>query len=293
MDTPKIAFIINPGSGNIFKKSAKARLTEYLKENTDYPVYLTRSAEDSTNTVKRLVQEGYAAIFACGGDGTLNSVSKELLYTSTALGVIPMGSGNGFARNFGIPLKWTQAVWVAKNPKEITIDTGSISGRHFINVAGLGYSAHVTKAFKRAHGRGISGYVKVIMKNLFIDSRKIHFKSENAEHRFEAWTVEFFNGTQWGANTKVAAKAKADDGKLDLVAFKKIPFALLPYVAFRTVINWNSSLKQIQRARFENAHVNFEGIWGLHTDGDYTGKIKGKVDVEIRPLALKVWVPNK
>lgn len=291
LDTAKIAFIINPGSGNVLKRGAKSRIIEYLKVNTSYPIFLTKTAEDSNKMVRQLVSENYDAIFACGGDGTMNAVSKELLHTNTALGVIPMGSGNGFARHFNIPLNWKKAIKLAENHKEICIDTADISGRHFLNVAGLGYSAHVSKAFKRNHGRGIMGYVKVILQNLFMDNRNVHFKSAEEEIKFQSWTVEFFNGSQWGADAIPAAKAKADDGKLDLVAFKKLPFVMLPIVALRVMTRSSQTMSQIQRARFTNADIEFDGIWGLQTDGDYIGKVKGKVEVRVKPSSLKVWVP--
>lgn len=290
MDTPKIAFIINPGSGNVLKRGAKSRFIDYLKQNTNYPIYLTRTAQDSKKIIQDLVAENYAAIFACGGDGTLNAVSKELLHTNTALGVIPMGSGNGFARHYGIPLKWSKAIKVAENHREIVIDTASISGRHFLNVAGLGYSAHVAKAFKRNHGRGVMGYVKTVLQNLFFDNRKVQFKTKDAEYNFEAWTVEFFNGSQWGSEMKVVNNASMEDGKLDLAGFKKISYLTLPWFAFRVATNTSSKFKYIQRHRFEDAELHFEGIWGLQTDGDYIGKVKGKVDIKVNPQSLKVWV---
>lgn len=292
MTGKKIAFIVNKGSGNVWKRASKIRLIEYLEEFTPYEVYQPGSAEESALIVQRLVREEYAAVFACGGDGTLNTISKELLFSNTALGIVPMGSGNGFARHWKIPLRWNMAIAVAENYREVCIDTGRLGDRHFLNVAGAGYSAHVAKAFKQAQGRGIWGYVRTILLNLKLDNRQVQLQAPDMNWQGKAWTVEFANGSQWGANVKVAPRARMDDGKLEITAFKKIPALALPLLALRVVLNMAGNYRRrIQRTSVAACDMQFEGIWEVHTDGDYVGKISGQVHAEVVPSALRVWIP--
>ncbi|MGQ3012632.1 MAG: diacylglycerol/lipid kinase family protein [Flavobacteriales bacterium] len=292
MDEQKIAFIVNKGSGNVWKRASKIRLIEYLEEFTSYTVFQPGSAEESAQIVQRLVQEQYAAVFACGGDGTLNAISKQLLYSNTALGIVPMGSGNGFARHWKIPLRWNMAIAVAENHREVLIDTGRLGDRHFLNVAGVGYSAHVAKAFKQAHGRGVWGYVRTILLNLKLDKRQVDIKGPGSRWQGLAWTVEFANGSQWGGNVKVAPAARMDDAKLEVAAFRKIPGILLPWLGLRVVLNKAAGYsRRIYRTSLPQCDMNFEGIWEVHTDGDYAGKISGQLHVEVVPAALRVWVP--
>lgn len=288
----KIAFIVNKGSGNVWKKASKVRLIEYLEECTPYTVFQPGSAEESAQIVQELVRNKYKAVFACGGDGTLNIISKQLLHTETALGIVPMGSGNGFARHWKIPLRWNMAIAVAERHREVVIDTGLLDGQHFLNVAGIGYSAHVAKAFKQAQGRGIWGYVRTILMNLKLDTRPVEIESEQGRWQGTAWTVEFANGSQWGADVKVAPDARMDDAQLEITAFRRIPAPVLPLLAIRVLLNRARHYpRRIYRSRSAKGRVQFKGSWEIHTDGDYAGKISGTVHIETVPASLKVWIP--
>lgn len=291
LNTDKIAFIINTDSGNAFKRASKNRLLAFIKAHSDYPVYTPKSAEESAEIVKQLVQQNYAAVFACGGDGTLNAISKQLLYSETALGIIPLGSGNGFARNFRIPLKWAKAMDLTKNHREIRVDTGKVNGTHFINVAGIGYSAFVSKAFDQVQGRGVWGYFKVVLQNLKRDNRKAKFRFPGHERNFTGWTFEVFNGTQWGGGISVAPHSKCDDGLLQMVSFKKISDVELPYMAMRVALNLHLGNRYVQRENFAEGVLQFEGTLSYQVDGDYVGELNSEARFEVLPKSLKVWIP--
>lgn len=264
-------------------------MKEYIEQHTGFPIFEPENAEESAVIVRNLVEQGYDAVFACGGDGTLNAVSSQLLHTNTALGIIPFGSGNGFARYHKIPMKWKAALNVYKNPKEVVCDTGTINGKHFVNVAGVGYSASIAKSFKLEKGRGFWGYVKVILKNLNRDSRNFHIKTENGEWQGSSWTVEFANGTQWGADVYLDAKSRMDDNTLTSVIFKKISFAVLPFLALRVLLNRTDGSRYVTKLRGSRFEVEYDEILPMHIDGDFAGKAKGHVIVETIPQSLKVW----
>jgi diacylglycerol kinase (ATP) len=289
----KIAFILNKGSGNVLKRASKAKLKQYIEEHTPYPVYETESADEASKIVKDLVAQNYDAVFACGGDGTLNTISAELIHTDTALGIIPFGSGNGFARHHKIPMHWKAALNVYKNYKEVICDTGAINGKHFVNVAGVGYSAHVAKSFKLDKGRGLFGYIRVILKNLDRDSREFTITSEKGTWTGETWTVEFANGTQWGADVYLERSNRMDDNSMTSIIFKKISFLELPFLAFRVLFNLTRGSRYIDKLKGQSFSVEYTDILPMHIDGDFAGKSKGQVLVETVPQCLKVWVPKK
>lgn len=293
LEQKKIAFILNKGSGNVWKRASKARLKEYIEQHTDFPIFEPENADDSTNIVRSLVAQGYDAVFACGGDGTMNAVSSQLLHTNTALGIIPFGSGNGFARHHKIPMHWKAALNVHKKYKEVLSDTGTINGKHFVNVAGVGYSAHIAKSFKLEKGRGLFGYIKVILKNLDRDSRDFHIVSELGTWQGKSWTVEFANGSQWGSNVYLDKQNRLDDNQLTSVIFKKIGFAALPFLAFRVLFNLTRGSRYIAKLRGSRFEVEYTDILPMHIDGDFAGKSKGQVVVETVPQSLKVWVPKQ
>ena len=292
MADSKIAFIINKGSGNVLKRASKARLKQYIESHTPYTVYATTSADEATKIVQELVAQNYDAIFACGGDGTLNTISAELIHTHTALGIIPFGSGNGFARYHKIPMRWKAALNVYKDHKEVICDTGTINGKHFVNVAGVGYSAHIAKSFKLDKGRGVLGYFKVIFKNLELDNRQFTITSENGSWQGESWTMEFLNGNQWGANIYLEKNNRMDDNSMMSIIFKKIPFSLIPFLAARVLLNLLNGSKYVSKLKGRTFTVEYNDILPMHIDGDFAGKSKGQVVVETVPRSLKVWTPK-
>ena len=95
-------FIVNPISGKGRKKRIISRLTElgYDVVCTEYAGHAEKLARESAAKV----------IVAVGGDGTVNEVARSLVHTKTALGVLPCGSGNGFARHVGIPVDLKKAI---------------------------------------------------------------------------------------------------------------------------------------------------------------------------------------
>lgn len=277
----------------MLKRASKARLKQYIESHTPYTVYATTSADEATKIVRELVAQNYDAIFACGGDGTLNTISAELIHTHTALGVIPFGSGNGFAHYHKIPMRWKAALNVYKNHKVVVCDTGTINGKHFVNVAGVGYSAHIAKSFKLDKGRGLFGYIRVIIRNLELDSRQFKVMSENGTSwEGESWTVEFLNGNQWGANVYLEKHNRMDDNSMVSIVFKKIRFAFIPLLAFRVLFNLLNGSKYVSKLKGRTFTVEYNDILPMHIDGDFAGKSKGQVVVETVPLSLKVWTPK-
>ncbi len=267
-------------------------MKEYLLKKTPFEVFEPESADESAAITKELAEKGYAAVFACGGDGTLNTVSSQLVNTQTALGIVPLGSGNGYARYHKIPLRWKKAIKVAFNPKEVVCDAGTINGKHFINVAGVGYSGHIAKVFKQEKGRGFWGYVKVLLKNLERDNRRFKITTEKESWEGEAFSVEFANGAQWGADVYIDPKSRPDDGIFTVAAFKKVNFWQLAIMVTRVLLRISENEPNIKRIRAKEISVEYDDILPMQIDGDFAGKSKGKVDLKILPGVLKVWVPG-
>lgn len=289
----KVAFIINRGSGNVLKRASKARLKEYIEKNMpEFVVFEPSSAEESAKITKQLIAEKYDAVFACGGDGTVNTIASELIHTDTALGIIPFGSGNGFARYHQIPMHWKKALYVSKNYREHVCDTGVINGKCFVNVAGIGYSAHISKQFKQEKGRGVLGYARVLLKNLKFDNRLLKMESERGTYEGEVFSLEFANGTQWGSNVFLDKDNPMDDNTLVAVAFKKISFFQLPFLVIRVLLYLTKGSSYVHKLKGSSFKAEYADILPIHIDGDYAGKSKSQIVVESVPKSLKVWVPN-
>ena len=82
-------------------------------------------------------------VVAAGGDGTANEVGSGLLDSEAVLGLMPMGSGNAFARALGLPIDPAKALGEILAGDVLAIDAGTVAGRHFFSTAGVGLDAAV------------------------------------------------------------------------------------------------------------------------------------------------------
>ena len=103
----KIRFIINPISGTGKQKGIEKLIEKNI--SFSYDVVYTRNAGHATLLSKEAINEKINVVIAVGGDGTLNECAKALVNSNTALGIIPSGSGNGFAYHIGMKKKIADA----------------------------------------------------------------------------------------------------------------------------------------------------------------------------------------
>jgi YegS/Rv2252/BmrU family lipid kinase len=267
-------------------------LIAYLKSQTAFEVHQLKTAQEMEDVTQHLANKNYAAVFACGGDGTLNIVSKTLVGTETAMGIVGLGSGNGFARHMRIPLQWQKSIATSKNPIVKLVDTAEINNIHFLNIAGIGFAAKISHAFKAETKRGLSGYARTVLKNIKMEPFNIKIKSELQEWEGEAWMVDICNGSQWGNNFRIEPNAIENDGILNTVIFKKMHALRIPALGMRFASNTVTKSPQVKTVLGNTFEIEFNGTLPLHVDGEAVGFIHNTANVKIIPNNLKVWVPQ-
>src|SRR5207248_3244475 len=170
-----IVIIINPVSGiNPGLETARDRAAmaaEFLAAAGGDPsnVFITERVGHARDLAQAAIARGASTIVAWGGDGTMNEVGSAAAFTSTAVALVPSGSGNGLARELGIPVDPPAALDIALNGRDYVIDAGEIDGRLFFNVAGIGLDARVAHRFgsaERVMRRGFSRYIRLTLQEL-------------------------------------------------------------------------------------------------------------------------------
>ena len=216
------AFILNPVAGRkkdpsffgaLIDRFCREKKMEYLLWETERPGQGRILAEEA-------LKRGVQGVVAIGGDGTINEIARALIGTQVPLGIIPNGSGNGFAREFGIPLDPRQACETLLQSKAISIDVGKINEEHFFNVAGLGFDAQVGYAYNQAQKGGRRGrlpYFTLGIKEYFsYVPSAMNIILGGKERHLTPFLIAIANCKQYGIGAKIAPKAVVNDGFLTL-----------------------------------------------------------------------------
>lgn len=294
----RVLAIVNPISGTRGSPEAvryRIQLANDLLSSAGiaYEVQLTQRRGHAYELARAAVARQTTLVFAWGGDGTMNEVGRALAFSSTALALIPAGSGNGLARELHISFDPEQAFKTALHGYDRTIDAGEIGGQLFFNAAGVGFDAHVTRVFNnRPNGRrGLLSYATIAARELFSyepDAYTIITESETLRHR--ALLIAVANSRQYGNGAIVAPHADLSDGRLDLVAIQGRS-ALRTLWDARRLFNGTTA----ESTGVETRHISQATIIGqrplcLHVDGEPVANAATTLNVRIHPDALRVRV---
>lgn len=291
----RILFVVNPVSG---MRSGKQNIVQLIRDTMryaglNYDIAFTAGRGDGIRLSQQAAAEGFAIVAAVGGDGTVNEVGQGLMGSTTALAVIPAGSGNGFARNFNIPLNHGDALHRVLNPKIIPIDAGIINNHYFFNVAGIGLDATICKNFEGSGVRGILSYFLVGAKTFFTYKPiPIRIKFKNREINTAPLMVSIANAPQYGSGAIIAPHARPDDGLLD-VCFIEKPSFLKALTNFPRL--FDGTIDQMNGYHsFQTSTLTIECPEPclIHTDGD-PHQEEAILKIEILPGKLKVVVGDE
>lgn len=233
-------------------------------------------------------------VIAWGGDGTINEVGTALAGTGVVLGIIPAGSGNGFASDLGIPFVAQAAIDVALNGHAKPVDAGELEGRLFFNIAGIGFDATVAEQFNlRSLGRrGMGPYVQIGVRELFrYRAARYRIRLDGESFTTSALLIAFANGREYGNKIRLAPHAVLDDGKLEaMIVEDRSPFARL-WAARYLALGTADKAPGILMRSIESATIETDGEMLYHLDGEI-GRARGSITVRVRPRVLTVKVPS-
>ena len=218
----KILFIINPKSGKGADPQAVLNAVKLNFPQADWA--LTQAPGHATELAAKAVSRQYDAVAAIGGDGTINETARALVHTQTALVVVPNGSGNGLAREMGMPLNIEEALLRLQTAHTVRCDAGFANKELFLNLAGVGIEAQIAYDFMqygKTGKRGMWPYFKLGAKDaLTYRPQPLELELDGKTTTISPLSVAFANGTQYGSNFKIAPQASLTDGWLECVVIK-------------------------------------------------------------------------
>ena len=300
----KALLIHNPAAGMYSHRWGLRRAVTRL-ERHDWQVTwrTTEKPADATAWARQAVTSGYDVVIVAGGDGTIGQAVHGLAGSDTALGILPLGSGNVLARDLGLPkpsplrpLALEEAAQMLLDSVPRRVDLGWANGRHFFSWAGIGLDAEIIRGVESQPGvkrrLGLVGFLVFVALTLrtyagtrstvLIDGRRV-------SRRIILALVS--NIELYGRYFHIAPTARLDDGLLDVCCFHGQNISAIFYHAFTVLLQRHIgdprvSYYQARRVEIETAHP-----LPVQLDGEPFGTTP--LTIKVVPQALTLLLPPK
>ena len=287
------AVIVNPVSGGGEAVRLAIRISERIAAmGQESRLFETSGDGDAARQTRAAVEAGCEAVVCIGGDGTICEAAGELCHRDATFYVVPGGTGNDFARAFGLPKDPLAAFERQLAGTPVQIDCGRVNGRGFLNVSGSGFDVDVlqkTEELKKVYA-GEKAYHKAVISVL---GRYKAFEAElsvdgkPATH--EACTIiEIANGQYIGGGMRVAPEAEMDDGMFDVVVVRKVPRLCIPFLLPLFMLGWHTKLGLARVMRAKRVSLRAKGMT-LNVDGKLV--TADHADYELLPGAIRMMRP--
>jgi len=267
-------------SGAILKAARERGARAFLTEGPGHATEIAREAPEG------------ARVVAVGGDGTVHEVLKGLAGTGKVLGVVPIGSGNDFARMLGLRgLPWREALEHALFAPEEAVDLGLVNGEAFGAFLGIGFDALVAKRALAAPSflRGMPRYLYAlfsVLKDLRLPEGRVLVDGEEV-YRGRLLLLAAMNGPAYGGGIPIAPMADPRDGLLSLVLARELSRLGVVLILPRLLLGRHLGHPQILFLAGREVAVEFPRPVPAHADGELLPEAS-RYRAEVKPLGLKV-----
>jgi diacylglycerol kinase (ATP) len=293
----RVSVVINPVSGvgggslNRARQRAERAFDLLTAEGVEPEILITERHGHARELAHGAVERGSQLVIAWGGDGTVNEVATGVAFTSAALGIIPAGSGNGLARMIAMPADPALALPRLVRGQDQRIDLGEANGRLFVNMAGVGFDAHVAGCFSRL-GRARRGFLRygaIVLTELGRYRPQTYSLELDAEATDcdAAFLLSFANGRQWGNGAVIAPQAQLDDGLLDAVLVQTRSRVSVLRAVPKLFAGTIERVRGVTIRRVRSARVSSDRPLSMHVDGEAV-ECGDTLTVQVHPLALRL-----
>lgn len=289
----QICFIVNPSAG----KENTAKLLNLIRREAEkrwfhFEIIAIRP-EESVSRLARHKANHFDVIVACGGDGTVNSVVNGIVETNAVLGVLPIGTGNDFAKTIGLPKSFTQCFEILQTGNIEYADlihyTGDCEG-WCANTLGLGLDGlanYYSKSYRYLTGSLI--YVLGALKAAwYFRGSPIRLTVDGKQQNDHYVMITACNGNWEGGKFHLAPNASIFDHQLDLVTIKKI--SLVKILFYLPFLRWGpaSWMSELETTLCRNIILASELPLSVHADGEHIGLDIKNLNIKLKPGILQV-----
>ena len=300
----KFLVIVNPTSGRGYAEESIPTIENSLKsQGLDFKLVRTERPWHAAEIAEEGARNGYDVVVTASGDGTANEALNGLMrartdgFTQTAMGILPVGTGNDMAYGMGLPENLDEACNVLSKNKRINIDVGIVKGgdypegRYFGNGVGIGFDAAVGfEAEKITWTRGLLAYLIAAMQTVFLyyNAPAVEISYNDKTITQASLMISIMNGQRMGGGFYMAPKSSPEDGELDLClvseASKLRIFQLIGFFLSGT----QDGQAEVTMGRTKKIHTKaVKGTLPAHCDGETLCRKGQELDIEIIPQALE------
>ncbi|GAA0452973.1 sphingosine kinase [Actinoplanes capillaceus] len=291
---PRSAVVVNPAK---IDDLAELRRTvdDTLAEAGWPPPRWFETTEDDPGVgqTRAAVESGAQVVFVCGGDGTVMSAVSALTNTDVSMAVLPAGTGNLLAANLGLSTDLATGLAVAVDGGLRRIDVGTLDGRHFAVMAGMGFDAHMLDATSDTAKKHIGwpAYVLGAMKHLKDRPMRVTLRIDGGTPmRRRARSVLIANVGRLQGGLRLLSEAQPDDGVLDIAVLT--PNTLRTWMALAwALIRRSERVPALEVFRGSRIEVISNRPQPRQLDGDLI-RSSDRLAVGILPQALWLCVPE-
>ncbi|MGB9723605.1 MAG: YegS/Rv2252/BmrU family lipid kinase [Chloroflexia bacterium] len=292
---PRVRLILNPAAGQTYRLAELEEVLGYLvRQGWEVSLRETRRPGEAMELAREAAAAGLDVVVAVGGDGTVNEVVNGLAGTTTALAVLPMGTGNVWAREQGLPTEPLEAAQVLLQGQIRSMDLGLAGSRYFLLMAGVGYDAAVVQTMT-GDTRQLFWPWSYILRGI---ASAIHYAGEEAvitldDQQLSGETVVAVIGNTrlYGGFAQITPQATVDDGLLDICILRGR--GGLPQISLFALLTLLQRQKWIGGVEYRRAReVVIASRTPLHVQVD--GEPIGQTPMTFRavPRALRVLLPR-
>ncbi|MGH2584846.1 MAG: diacylglycerol/lipid kinase family protein [Dehalococcoidia bacterium] len=291
--TKRARLIANPAARTLPSRDRLVIAPAWLRlHGWEVDSFRSESSAHATALAREAAEQGYDAVIAAGGDGTVNDVVNGIAGTETALAVIPGGTANVWSRETGTPSHPGSVAAMLEGGRRARIDLGLAGERYFLLMTSLGLDsavvAMVTGAAKSRHGR-----LAYIARGL---QEALHYRGVDAEITAdgETWRMPLLvallgNTRSYGGLISISNRAHAADGLLDLVTYRAAGVAPFALDLARTAVGRHAGKGGTRYRHVREAFITTTPAVPVQADGEIVGSTPMRFTIV--PRALTVILP--
>lgn len=278
-----VEIIANPIAGTKRTQRKAKIFIESLEKHFQTKTTYTEYAGHAFILAKQAVAQHTDTLVAIGGDGTVNEVTQALVNSKTSLFIIPIGSGNGLARDLNMyGLSIQQIIKKIELNQTYRIDSGNVNGNNFFCTFGVGFDAFIGHLFAKNKVRGFYTYVRLCLQ-AFCSYKSLEYTICTQGNRliYKAFLINIANNKQFGNHAYIAPKADLTDGLFTVTIIKPFKWYHIPYMAYSLFLRKMPTNKFVISFNCGDCELSIPEHSYLHIDGN-------PININSNRLSLKM-----